>query len=124
MFTKEELWQAHYALRLVAHWTASVSPESLEHVASMANVLAERAEDRPAAIFFAVGRYPRVFRDSWVDFARIYAGKVAHQHGLRLFVTRSTAQGWLVEIASQKLVFSELRERLNVLMVRLPSTGS
>lgn len=115
MFTGAEL------LRAMERFSSSLPSrplpplESMERVAHLANQHLTEPGDGPSAIFYATGRWGRVFGDRWVDFARFYAGAVAYQAGGRLVLTRETARAWLVEIASQQVDFFELRRRLSAL---------
>lgn len=120
MFTGADLDEAFQVYAEALHWAAHPSVEQLDRVAQLANDLIVSDGDKPAALFFAVGRYPRLFEGAWVDFGRLYAGVVASEQKKRLFLTRETARAWLVEIASQRVTFAEVRDRILALTLDLP----
>lgn len=116
MFTGAELHGMFLAFARADPRYVPPTVEQWERVARMANEHLP-ASSKPAALFYAIGRWGRMLGPAWVDFARFAAGVVTYQQGGRLVLTRDTARTWLVDVAAQRLEVPELFQRLDGLTI-------
>jgi hypothetical protein len=112
MLSGEEIAQA---CRVWAQVEGSPEPSlsSLLKVVEMARGLAVTETDEPAALLYAIGRFPRVFAAGWVLLGQRLVLLQARRSGVPLPALEfHSFRSALVDIAAQRMSFAQARSWL------------
>ena len=107
--TFERIRDGYRFLALRNRYSGELNEAGIRAALTDARALAQRPEDEPAAVFFALAGRAKALAGSWRTLPALVAMNMAAERGGRLRATLADYSALLVPIASRTMSFDEVR---------------
>lgn len=107
--TFERIRDGYRFLALRHGYSGELNETGIRAALTDARALAQRAEDEPAAVFFALAARAKSLAGSWRTLPALVAINMAAERGHRIRASRDDYSALLVPIASRTMNFDEVR---------------